>query len=1119
MGSVQRARRARNQHRAGALVSLMILSTFVAFLSPVQASIATDDVAITAAIEPTPEIHFDSNDLIDWTPSVLIENQYDFNADARTISLEICGGDYTGFANCPTPHIIKESSAQSPNLNRSGVDGDSAIVSFHSFFWFIDSNDIATYSGVFTVMFHFAIEDNNPTNDHIRYTVIIEENLVDLIVNGHDVDTSTVYNSNSPIPANLDVRSRSWPATQNFSSHWSMHLVTPLVADSQDCVDWEKNHTGMGNSEGTGELIIHTATHYDTTSSVYHSPFDIQVGISNTSTKILGNIAVSGSEYGVDHTVQVIATLNGSEIYTEYWEFTGDGTVQNRQYNTDIENGTICFTVDMTVSEILVAEDNHELGDYSGTFSSAAIPLPDLVAPFAGDFEVRAWVNGSFLDSNPHNDMIIFEITVNDTTDVWIREVVPARGTTSYVLQGGEYLVRYPYGEQSIRVVSGNIGWVTATSRVEVNLYNLATGELAAGPYNCDVTLTPGEETNCDFDFASTGLYSLNVSITTTDGHIDTLPSDNWFEQAIIVDFGAINPTVANPSPSAVYETGESILAVAAVDPQAPMPLNYTWRMNFMEILGYGAVTNVTLPMGEWVLTLYVTDEAGNLEIATQPIRILNRVEIQSMPHVISGISISTYSMELVFDEPQLPPAGVFYPAAYNKGKEPLVLFNLTMDSPYGVDINVDSIEAWLDLGQFLPSSIDQSTVELLRLSSWDGVVTTELSGSESYTVVNNGTLHLMATENNGGSFMIIGELNPVEVNPANLTMILQKDGQVKITWDNEGDYENPYFGGWRIFRKDVFRFIFPYDSATHFSSSTGGYSVTNVSGDTESWQDPNFWEQGTCLSYLVMSHTRAGSIDWRFGNVSNGVWDSVEERMIVNEVCVDNSNPETTVEDMAATISFDNSTGSKRHSVHVSWTWPEVDDEGPLTWNLYRSQVILPSVTFMEPLQIGLQGDPGETSWFNETESGLRESIKVEQFYYYVLIPFDSVENSDYLVRNGNAIGIEVDDMFWDYPHNQPPVEGCRDQTAENHNPDALIEDGSCTYPWDGRLQNDLASGAFQQAGIVCIALGVMNILLIPMLINKFKEQKVKLKKKRARARRFSDADEFADDLEDFFE
>ena len=76
MGSLQRARRARSQHRASGLVLLMVLSSFAAFLAPVQASVANDDVAISTAIFPPPEIHYDSSDLIDWTPSVLIQNQY-----------------------------------------------------------------------------------------------------------------------------------------------------------------------------------------------------------------------------------------------------------------------------------------------------------------------------------------------------------------------------------------------------------------------------------------------------------------------------------------------------------------------------------------------------------------------------------------------------------------------------------------------------------------------------------------------------------------------------------------------------------------------------------------------------------------------------------------------------------------------------------------------------------------------------------------------------------------------------------------------------------------------------------------------------------------------------------
>ena len=95
---------------------------------------------------------------------------------------------------------------------------------------------------------------------------------------------------------------------------------------------------------------------------------------------------------------------------------------------------------------------------------------------------------------------------------------------------------------------------------------------------------------------------------------------------------------------------------------------------------------------------------------------------------------------------------------------------------------------------------------------------------------------------------------------PANLTINLQRDGQVKISWDNEGDYQNPYFGGWEIYRKEIFRFSYPFESEAQFNSATFGYHVLDVSSDTQEWQDPNQWEQGTCLSYLVMAHNRAES-------------------------------------------------------------------------------------------------------------------------------------------------------------------------------------------------------------------------------------------------------------------
>ena len=132
-----------------------------------------------------------------------------------------------------------------PNLNPNGNEGDSAFVTFYSFLWFIDSSDISTYAGEFTIMFHFDVEDNNPSNDHLRYKVVILDDLIDLIVNDHDVDTSTVYNSNSPIPANL--MSKSFVASgPKLLDRVVNAMVDSLVAESQDCVLWQKIHTGKG---------------------------------------------------------------------------------------------------------------------------------------------------------------------------------------------------------------------------------------------------------------------------------------------------------------------------------------------------------------------------------------------------------------------------------------------------------------------------------------------------------------------------------------------------------------------------------------------------------------------------------------------------------------------------------------------------------------------------------------------------------------------------------------------------------------------------------------------------------------------------------------------------------
>jgi hypothetical protein len=233
---------------------------------------------------------------------------------------------------------------------------------------------------------------------------------------------------------------------------------------------------------------------------------------------------------------------------------------------------------------------------------------------------------------------------------------------------------------------------------------------------------------------------------------------------------------------------------------------------------------------------------------------------------------------------------------------------------------------------------------------------------------------------------------------------------------------------------------------------------------------------------------------------------------MDVEEICVDALPPTSQVINFDSEITFNNDTNSQLHSVHLSWTWPEIDDQGPLTWNIYRAELTVTSVRFMEPLATGLAGEPGEMSWFNQTEGGLNEDIHLSRYYYYVLIPLDVVGNSDYLVRSGNAQGIVIEDQYWDY-HQEPPP-------PPPPPPPELPLIGPS--PWYGKLLDDIDSEQFQLAAMVSFGVLLMNLMLVPMLINKYRDQKRKARRKAAIQRRRREEmglDDYADDFDEFFD
>ncbi len=1081
----------------------MLASIMFAFATPtVLAEPANDDLALVAGVLPLEGVHYDLNEAM--FPKVQIENMLFFSSSNRQVNAEICEGDYTVSASCPS------SGTTSGSTSVSSMPGDTTVtVEFISLFY------LAFNAGIHTIIFEFPSNDLDTSNDVLAYTFWIDSPLRDIIVHDSDFDSDAIYNSGAAIPTNLDLQARSWQNEENITLGWEMVHEVPVVASASDCMEWTQEWLENTTDEWGNMVMVESVTYFDGTQEDFYSPWNVSITVYNDSASpsyIIADIFVTGTAFGVDHSLPWSLTNNGTEVLSDTIEFIGDAS--GMYYETlylNRMNGTTCFSVDVTVPEVIIATDNADVSGISGSFTSRTYSIPDVVAPFEGVFLVRAGVMAAASDPNIHNNWIEFPITVDDTVDVWIRDVLPARGAISYAEYLGEFLTLYPYGNDSIKVIAGNIGYKPVTGEITVWLYNYATLSIAAGPLTCIVTIAPGEEEDCTFTVTMTGPYILNASFNGELNAIDVNPSDNWFEDAISINMSAIAPQIQNPLANDVFLSGEDILLVAGHGPMSPLPLNFTWKLNYQGILGYGQVVTTTLPMGEWLITLYVEDEFENREIAATPVRVLNRVEFSHQPYVESGTAISVQAMHSEFDGPMLPQSGRMYPMARNKGKAPLMMFNLSMESSNGQNLTIDSMESWVSLSQIIPPQINRSTIELLRVLNFDETPMEEMLGEDNWELYPaNDTLKISLSTYRGGTFMLIGALDPIVVNPKDLDVTLLKDGQVKLTWENEGDIDNPYFGGWRVYRKVTLRFAFPFDSEGQFNAVVTGFEVVDLPTVATSWEDPTDFVQGDCVSYLVMSTDRQGLVDWQHGNVTGGVWNPILQQMDVPEICVDDADPDTQVDSMSAELTFNN--GSKLHTVRLSWQWPEVADGEHLSWNLYRAQANVQSVRFLTPVLSGLSGEAGESAWYNETEGGLHENIHLGQFYFYVLVPFDDVGNSDYLVRGGNARSISVDDMYWDY-HMAPP------EPTPPPPPELPLIGPS---EWFGRLQDDFNNPRFQQAGMVFLGMFVINLLVVPMVINRYKKKKIQVKRAKIRAQKraemMGDDAEFDDDFDDFF-
>ena len=164
--------------------------------------------------------------------------------------------------------------------------------------------------------------------------------------------------------------------------------------------------------------------------------------------------------------------------------------------------------------------------------------------------------------------------------------------------------------------------------------------------------------------------------------------------------------------------------------------------------------------------------------------------------------------------------------------------------------------------------------------------------------------------------------------------------------------------------------------------------------------------------------------------------------------------------------------------------------------------------MTWMDPIATGLSGESGEEGQFHEWEGPAQHRLKVERTYNYILVPIDSVGNVDYAPIENNIVTLTIENQFWDHnsylvpppPTEEPPPYG---------------------NEWLGDVMDYLEIDVFRTTGIIALAILLLNLVMIPVVINQTRGVRRIIKRAKAKAKAERESmltGEIAEDLEDMF-
>lgn len=776
-------------------------------------------------------------------------------------------------------------------------------------------------------------------------------------------------------------------------------------------------------------------------------------------------------------------------------------------------NATIGWELWSFDSNEKISESKTNYSSFSqyGYYKPFTINLPDFLHNDTGDYILHYGMFNSV--GSPNNDMIIDNnirqefITINDELDLNLVQMSPSHNPSSPEYYFGENMVTAQISNE------GNISVHNLTVTMEVMN---AINELQTQDGCMIEVIHPGNTYTCYFDVLTSGEYlSMIVSIPTiTENGNDSVIENNQILENTDIIIPSLSGYIINNNQKLWYTNIDQISLTGNANLFAPGPINYSWWYAGIINLGYGQNLTIdasSLGLGEHIIRLTVRDVFGNTENIFEVVNIYYFAEVDNSPEFIaSGVTTEESS---IITQSMLPIIGESY--GVGNGKSPLLImsFDLIRESD---DSSLFTGSNWMDIeinvSYLLLDSIPFNSLEIRTLDNFED--TTWGLFEESEPTFDSVEENISMTIYNSITILIIGQINTPEVYADNFTTSLAEGGKFSLDWTPTGDINNDYIGGWNIYQISV-----PETGGTVFPSSNQIFNqlvwddlTTNTFKiylpiEENNWVDPLQLDDGFCSSYAIVPVDRQGTAYFERANVT------IDENGDGTYLCGDNEPPSTTAIQFQHTWEFTNSSDcfkiendwSMCYSLELSWTWPEHEIDGNLTWNLYRIEQNPNGIdiSLIEPILADVVGIPMESA--NFTQYGWEDDgIRPKRVYYYILTPVDWVGNEKKIIQypSDNVERVYIEDDWWSYYQHLIPVE------EEPEEPPLGSE-------WLGNFSESLEQDEFKYAGIVVLATICLSFIMLPLIIKKRK----RLNRVINARNRQKMADSMADEFDDFFD